>query len=310
MAAKPEFTINQMRVICAVRQQGSISRTAHALSVPQSAISRAIARVEDTLGVRLFDRSGRGVATTPAGDLFVEHAVRAIEAHDLAFSDVQQFRGRLVGEVRIAAPESFGNIVFAPLIKHFQRAHPDTGVRTIAAQSSTIPSMLDTGTIDLGIVANTHPTPAGTLEMLCAEELHLIGPRTATEMRARSIELSAAAKLPLILNAMPGGFRTIIDRAFAEIGSTPNVRIEIDANNPLIDLVLSGEGFSILPYSLIVNRPQKSQLRAVPIRAPKISRKLLLAGSGHRSLSPVARKAAQQIATIVKQNAQLARWHI
>lgn len=308
MTSRQDFTIHQMRLFSAVARHGSLSRAASALSVPQPAISRLVGRIEATVGLPLLARSGQGVSLTEAGQRFLSHAEKALHYHDLAYSDLQDLRGKLVGETRIAAPESVGDVLFAPLIKHFQAKHSDAAVRTVAASSVSIPALLDNGVVDIGIVADTHPRPAGPLEALCREEFYLIGKLAARETAKAEIPLEAVAALPLILNAMPGGFRTVIDAAFARLNLTPKVCIEIDANRPLLDLILAGEGFSILPFSIVSRKHRLRDLSASRIVEPVLSRRLSLAIARGRAVTPVCREAARQIKVVMRHQAEDARW--
>lgn len=307
---KRDLTIQQMRLFSHVVQQGSISRAAGALGLPQSAISRMIARIESNIGQALLNRSRTGVSLTAAGSRFLENVTQAVHFHDQAFADTADVQGKLIGEVRVVAPESVSGILFAPLIKHFKRAHPDAAVRTFSAQSTAIPSLLDTASADIGVVADTHAAPRGLSEAICREELYLIGPGNAPEMASEEIPLSRVAGLPLLLNALPGGFRTLIDVGFAAHNLTPNIHIEIDANAPLLELLLAGEGFSILPYSLIAKRLHRDGLSAARITDPVLSRKLSIAIARGRPVTPLCRETARQIRLLMTVLADEAQWLI
>lgn len=308
MSNEPEFSIHQMRVFKSIVRHGSMSAAASALSLPQPSVSRLVGRIEATAGIHLFARTTGGVSLTEAGKVFLQNAERVLHFHDLAYAELQDIRGKLVGEVRIAAPESVSDNLFAPLIKQFQETHPDAAIRTVAASSASIPPMLDAGAVDIGIIANTHPPPGGTPEDLCTEKFFLIGTEHSPEIIRPKIPLAKAAKLPLILNAMPGGFRTLIDKAFDTLGENPIARIEIDANAPLLDLILEGEGFSIMPYSIIAQKRQRLGLAAAEIVEPTITRKLSLYIARRRPMTPLIREAARQVKAVMSAHAPGARW--
>lgn len=308
MPSSHDLTVHQLRVVRALAHHRSISRTANALSVPQPAISRLIARVEALVGLPLFNRSSGGVSLTQAGERFLIHAQEMLDVHDLALSEAQQMQGKLIGEVRIAAPESVGDILFAPLIKHFQLKHPEAVVRAIASYSASIPSMLDNAMVGIGIIADTHSQPPGRCELLCREQFYLVGQRDDPELARADTPLAKAARLPLIINAMTGGFRTVLDDAFARTNVTPNIRIEIDANTPLLDLVAAGEGYSILPFSVLANRPQRKLLSISRIVKPVMSRRLSLVTATGQATTPLTRAVARQIKISMKDLAAEARW--
>ncbi len=308
MPRRPDITLNQLRGFVAVARHGSVTGAANALSVPQPAVSRLVKRLESLADTPLLIRSGHGVSLTTAGQHFLENAEQVLHFHDRALDELQTLRETLAGEVRLAAPDSVGAVIFAPLVKQFREFHRNAAVRTIAAHSSNIPSMLDTNAADLGIVADTHPRPTGNVEALFTEELYLVGPADAPETRPPTIPLSDVARLPLILNALPGGFRSVTDKAFASSGLTPDVVMEIDTNGPLIDLVEAGEGFAILPFSVVCRH--SATLAASRIVEPVMARTLSLAVARNRPVSTVWREAARLVRLVIRAESRHARWTI
>ena len=304
-----DFTMHQFRLFLKVADIGSFSKTAISLGLPQPSISRIIARIEAISGgVALFERSNRGVLLTAAGEIFREHARQALHYHDLALSEVQSTAGILHGEARVATPESVANILFLPLITRFQALHRQARVRVMTSSSVSIPSLIDNDVVDIGIIADTHTLPALPFEQLCREDLYLVGPRGAVETQRNTIALTEVAELPLILNAMPGGFRSLIDDAFARLKLKPGIKIEIDSNEPMLELVLAGEGFAILPFSAIAGKDRFAQLAAAKIIDPEISRGILLVAASNRPFSAVCREAMHQVRSIMQEYAGKARW--
>ena len=180
----------------------------------------------------------------------------------------------------------------------------------LIAASAHVPSLMDNNIVDLGIVADTHALPSTGAEILCRENLYLIGPSSAAAVSGTTINLSRVAGLPLYLNAMPGGFRARIDEAFQRRGLAPDVLAEIDANEPLLDLVLDTGGYTILPYSAIARSSRRDQFRAARIVAPQISRKLKLVGARHLPPTPIGRATAHLVRRIVSEQARTARWQL
>ena len=308
MARAAELTIHQCRVFDVVARNGSLSGAASVLNLPQPSISRLIARLEREIGTPLFDRSSAGVALTAAGEQFLKNARMVSYYHDLAIEEAKAFSGRLVGDVRIAAPDSVGTILFAPFVRRLKTMHPEVRLRTIASQSVAIPAMLASESIDIGIVADTHVLPNGIREPLFKEHLYLVGPRTSPLLRKKEVRVVDTAHLPLVINAMPGGFRKLIDRAFAEAGIAPNVKVEMDANAPLVELLTDGEGYSILPYSLVASAPKDSPLRASLLIEPTMTRTLSVIVAPNKPATSAVREAIRTMRSIVKELSDRARW--
>jgi LysR family transcriptional regulator, nitrogen assimilation regulatory protein len=303
-----QLTIHQIRVFDAVVRNGSLTKAAITLDVPQPSISRMIARLEQDIGTTLVNRSRQGVTLTAAGIRFHLNALESLRFHDLAIEEARALRGLMVGEVRIAAPDSVGGILFAPLVKSFKLEHPGVRLRTFASQSTEIVRMLATDSVDIGIVADTHSLPPGFCEPLFREELYLIGAKSSSFIQKKEIRLAEVAQLPLILNSMPGGFRSVIDHAFSQLGIEPNIEFEIDANNSLLKLLMEGAGFSILPYSLIKTIGCETQLGASRLIEPSLIRTLSAVSTTNGSSKFLVREVTRKIRVAVEKESAIARW--
>jgi DNA-binding transcriptional LysR family regulator len=303
-----DFTLHQFRVFLKAAELGSITRSANALSIPQPSVSRSIARIEQALEVKLIERHHGGIHLTAAGQAFQSHASEAIRHFDLASSAAMQSQLEVKGEVRLAATESFAGVVFRPLVKRFQQRFPGARIRVMTSASVHIPSLIDNNIVDLGVIADTHSAPAMPTEALCREDFYLVGPRDHPVTRAATVKLARVATLPLYLNAMAGGFRARIDEAFNRQGLGMQVQAEIDANEPLLDLVLDEQGFTILPFSAIAGKRRSQQLSAARIVAPEISRSLKLVVTASHPVSSTCRQSIGLLREIVREHRALAKW--
>lgn len=307
---KPDFTLHQYRVFLKVADLGSITRAANLLAIPQPSVSRSISRIEATLKVKLIERNRNGVSLTDAGQRFQAHVREALRHFDLAALAASQDQSELSGEVRFAAPESVARMIFGPLVTRFQELYPAAKVRVMTSASVHIPSLLDNQVVDIGIIADTHPAPGGRPEILCREDFYLVGPGENPQKAGKTVKLKNIAGLPLILNAMHGGFRARIDEAFQKHGLKPDVIAEIDANEPLLDLVLENAGYSILPFSAIARRGRAGQFSAARIVSPGIERCLKLVQTSQQPLSAIGRETARLVRLIVAEQAATARWRL
>ena len=305
-----DFTIHQYRVFLKTAELGSITRTANALSVPQPSVSRSLSRMESILEVKLIERVRDGVTLTPAGRRFHQHALEAIRHFDLAKISAAQDKSTVTGEVTIAAPESFAGVAFVPLVQRFQESCPDASIRLMISASIHIPNLIDNDVLDMGVIADTHSAPAMPAEQLCRESFYLVGAKGDPNTRADTVSLETVARLPLFLNAMRGGYRARIDEAFYRRGLDMKVVAEIDANEPMLDLVLDKAGYAILPFSAIARTIHAENFSASRIVDPGITRNLKLVMSSSRSASRVCRKTVGLVKQVVKDLSKTANWTV
>lgn len=113
-----------METFVRVVEAGSFSRAAQQLGVGQSAVSKAVAQLEDKLGVRLLRRSTRSLSVTEAGQRFYERALHAIQEADAAEADARGVAAGLSGKLRVSASVCFARIHILPTLPEFLAMHP------------------------------------------------------------------------------------------------------------------------------------------------------------------------------------------
>ncbi len=122
----PNLTAVQIAVL--VAEHGSFVAGARALGLSASAASKAVSRLEDELGAKLFQRTTRNVSLTPAGQRFVRGAGPLLAEFRALLEDVTGEVGTVRGPLRISAPETFGRRVLAPLLPQFLARHEEVDV--------------------------------------------------------------------------------------------------------------------------------------------------------------------------------------
>ncbi|MES2938907.1 MAG: LysR family transcriptional regulator [Pseudomonadota bacterium] len=114
----------QLKAFVEVVRQGSFAAAARRLELDPSTVTRAIAGLEATLQIRLFNRTTRRLALTEAGGAFFEQAARAFEQLDQAVDEARSSGGQATGLVRVTAAVGFGQHVLLPLLPELHRLHP------------------------------------------------------------------------------------------------------------------------------------------------------------------------------------------
>ena len=115
--------VEDLQTFVEVANAGGVSPAARRLGVSKSIVSRRLLRLEEALGAQLLARTTRGAALTEAGVMFRDHAARACAEIDLARESILS-TGDLRGQLRIAAPISFGTTHLVPVLAQLARAHP------------------------------------------------------------------------------------------------------------------------------------------------------------------------------------------
>ena len=221
--------------------------------------------LEIELKQNLLYRNGRGVSMTDAGKRLIEHARGILQQVDRARDELGRAVGTPVGRITVAAPPSVEKFLTVPLVKSFHALFPAASLAMIGGLSFYILEWLTTGRIDIGIAYNPVPTPAVEIIPFLEEELFLICPRhpdgkASAKAGGKStgtgpISLRDLPRYPLIIPSRPNAIRMRVETQLAGIGAKPEVALEIDGVPAILDLVLEGYGYAVLPMNAIRGQP-------------------------------------------------------
>ena len=123
--AKISTNLNELQFFVQVAQTRSFTSTAERLGVPKSSVSRAVARLEERLGVQLMERTTRKVQLTEVGKLYLTHCQRVMEEAEQADLAVGQMLATPKGKLRVGAPVAFARFVLGPLMNEFLAMYPE-----------------------------------------------------------------------------------------------------------------------------------------------------------------------------------------
>ncbi len=257
--------LRHLRYFIALAGSLNFTRAAERLHVTQSTLSHQIKQLEEEVGTPLFDRVGKRVALTEAGDGFLHHATRALREIDLGLGALRQDSSEMTGELRIGATHTF-NLGFIPdCIASFQQKHPLVKVVVEELSADQVAARLQQGSLDLGIAYR--PAAPGPLlfEPLYNEEMVLIvasGHALARRKRVRMVELH---RLPMVL--LPASFATrqMLDECFRACGAEPQVVAEINTLAPMMELVAKTQLASIVAANVV---PAHASLVIVRLDSP------------------------------------------
>lgn len=150
-----------LRTFLAVAEAGSISAGATRIYRSQSAASLQVKQLEELLGRPVFDRHGRGVALTPAGERLLPVARQVVGLLDSSLAELGQ--APLAGALRVGITDEYGQAVLTRAIARFAREHPRVDLEVRASDSTGFAAALAEGGLDLAVYEVEAPAPGVTL---------------------------------------------------------------------------------------------------------------------------------------------------
>jgi DNA-binding transcriptional LysR family regulator len=258
--------LQTLRVIVAVAECGSISAGSDRLGIAVAAASARISVLESALGIRVFERSSRGVALTPAGRMLVRRGGDLLTDADRLSADLRDWSRGLAGHVRMLANASALMQVLPARLDAFMRAHPRILVEVEERMSPQIVGELLEGRADVGVV--DMPTPAQGLSFVpfFRDTLSLVVPRGhVLADGAGELRLSQLLDENFIVLSGANALSTRLFNAAASVGRVPKVRLQMRSFDAACRMVAAGLGVAVLPRAAIEPQLAHLPITALPI---------------------------------------------
>ncbi len=293
------MNLKQLRTFLYVAELGKLSLASDRLGTAQPALSRQISMLEHELGVRLFDRHGRGMSTTVPGEKLRQRASFLIRYLEETRSDIRSSADKLHGQVVVGMPATLAEVVAAELIEKFVAIHPETSLRIVTGLSGHIHDWLQRGEVDVAVLYTQQVSDSLLVEKLFDEELLLVFKPGVLPAKTRSISFAEVCKLPLVLPALRHGLRTLIEAHATSKGLSLDVQVETDSFRVLTNLASRGTFATILPARSIRGEIDAGLVEIRRITNPSPSRSLSLALPADRPITSAVSMFADELKVCV-----------
>lgn len=299
------MNLRQLQYFIEVSELESVTKAAERLHVAQPALSRHMRSLERDLGVRLFDRDGRGIVMTNAGLVFRDRVRSVLRELDRAQLEVKALSRSPGGRIDFGMPFSVSQALTRVLVQRVHQDLPGVALRVIDGWTGFIIEWLLRGRLDIGIIYD-HTLKSDVLrtEPLAAEEHFLICAPHDRLAQRKSVTLAEVAELPLALPSREHGLRLAIEQFMQTIGKAPQIHLELESIVGLRQFAQQGDVYTILPRGEMEDDVVFGKVRTVRITNPTIYRTLFIAWSNERPSTPqikaVRTIARRETAEIIK----------
>jgi LysR family transcriptional regulator, transcription activator of glutamate synthase operon len=281
--------MRQLRYLVALADEHHFTRAAARLHIAQPALSQQIRRLEDEVGVALVDRTTRHVALTPAGELLVGRARRALAEVDAARAELSELAGVRTGRVVIGAMRSTGRFDLSALFAAYYARHPGIELVVREEPSEVMLQHLHADALDVAFLSvnRLDAGPDIQLHPLLDEPLVALlapGHRLA---RRRRLDMAELREERFIVFGEGGSLRRIVVQGAREAGFEPTLAFESTESARIRAMASRGLGVALLPASEAEH--EGLPVVAVPVRNPALARDVTLAWRANRRHSPAAR---------------------
>jgi len=245
-----------------VAESGSMAAAARRLDCSRAQISKQIGELEKAFGVRLFERSTRSQRLTPSGEIFLQHARRALAAVDETTVAMRNTGEMPSGVLRVSASITFGRIFIAPLLPRIVEAYPELRCELVLTDQLVDLAADD---IDLALRLTRQPPQDAVARKLvqlrrvvCATPAYLAQhgePRTPPDLMAhRCMDVPGPDR---------AGIWQFVDRSGEEITVPVSCPFRFNHVECVLDAVLAGQGMAVLPTYLVAGMLADGRLRSL-----------------------------------------------
>ena len=257
--------LQTLRVVLAVAEAGSISAGSHRLGLALAAASARISALESELGVRVFERSPRGVQLTAAGRRLVQRGAEVLADADRLAAELRDWGQGLAGRVRLLANASALLQALPQRLEAFARAHPRIRVDVAEGTSLHILGEVAEGRADVGIVDAARPAQGLEFLPFCHDDLVLVVPASHALAGQDRVHLEALLEQAFIVFEGVNAVSTRLFNAASLVGRSLDVRLRMRSFDAACRRVAAGHGVSVMPRQALAPQLAHLPLRAVPI---------------------------------------------
>lgn len=285
--------LRHMRYFEAVARHCHVTRAAAELHIAQPALSKQISQLEQELGVALFDRVGRNVRLTEAGEALLPHIRAVLSQVEAARAEIDDRLGLRRGRVSLGISTTVGMHLLPPTLAAFNRRYPGVELHLHEASMQALLDLMETGLVDTAVLTLPVDDPALTVIPLLTEDIVVIIPADHAMAHRTSVILGELCAEPWILSPDNYQLREITLNVCSNAGFTPRVVLDGGDMDTLVRMVVTGLGIALVPRTAVSD---SYDLAVLNVQDQTLQRSLGLAWRSQRVASPAARALREFLA--------------
>ena len=265
-----EQHLSQYRIFYEVAKAGNISKAAKELFISQPAISKAISKLEDSLGLSLFTRSSRGVQLTSEGEILFEHTREAFDALDRGEQELKRIQEFDIGHLRIGVSNTLCKYILLPYLKTFIDQYPHMKVTIESQATAQTLARLEQQKIDLGLVAEPSVRrDLAFIPVMDIQDTFVTTPNYLENLYLREGQDTSLFETGNIMLLDTSNMtRHHVDEYMAENNIFPHQILEVTTMDLLIEFAKIGLGIACVIKELVQKELDSGMLVEIPLDIP------------------------------------------
>jgi LysR family hydrogen peroxide-inducible transcriptional activator len=290
------MTLTELKYLIAVADEQHFGRAAERCFVSQPSLSAAIKNIEEELGVRVFERSKRGVELTEVGAEVVAQARRTLEEAARIKAVAKLGKGRF--RLRLGVIHTIAPYLLPQLVAALRKSAPEMSLDIEENMTANLDRLLRSGELDAAILALPYEAPGIEVEPIYDEEFLVVAPQGHPLARRRAVPVGELDSPELLLLPVGHCLRDQVIGACTEFSRPPPPGRLGNSLETLRSMVASGLGITVLPRTALTERYATPLVKSIPFVEPRPKRRIAIAWrktSGTSGRPSAVRKLADAI---------------
>ena len=284
------ISLRQIQAIIAVCEEGSFTRAAQRDNATQSGISQHVAAVERAIGLRLFERSTKGVTPTSAGHRYYQRCIEAVRQLENAHEEARGFASVVAGDLRIGLMPTMTRAALAPTLERFTPRYPDVRLHIVEGYSGVLTDMVLADELDFAVVPTFEGRVGLKSQLLVRDrEMLLSNPKMGLK-HLEPIRLKDCGPLKIVVPSRANVRRRNIEIYLETHGVEVADMIEMDAMIGTIQFVARSDWVAILSGLFCVTDIDRNERIISPLYDPPLFAEFVIITQARRTLSNQARR--------------------
>ena len=291
--------LRQLLYFTVVAAERSFTRAAEVLSMGQPGLSSQVKKLEDALGIALFQRTARGVLLTEAGEQFLGYAQQILSELKMAGRVMDELREVTTGQVILGVTVASTFSHLSAILQEYRRLYPQVYLKIVELPTEMLIEQVRVGLVDLTLAVLPAEVEELVIEPLFTENLRLLvsahHPLADRARQGRPVELPELVNEPLILPYRHYGIREQVEAAYRQFNLSSQTVIDLMGVGVAVQLVRNGQGITFLPEKMVEDEVRLGEIVCLTIHEPILVMSTGLLYRRNQYLPPASRRMIEVI---------------
>jgi DNA-binding transcriptional LysR family regulator len=265
-------TLDQLRIFVAVAERQHVTQAAEALNLAQSAVSHAIATLEDRHQTKLFNRIGRHIELTDAGQAFLKEARAVLATVEAAELTLTEFSNLKRGLLSVQSSQTIANYWLPRHLAAFRSAYPQIEVRVSIGNTAQVATAVENRETELGFVEAAIHSEQLTSATVARDQIIVVAAPDHQLLKRKPITPGDLMEVEWVLRERGSGTRSVFEDALVEFGLKARalrISLELPSNEAVRSAAEAGLGATVISASIAAPSLEAGLLQQIDFRLPE-----------------------------------------